>query len=234
MRKKVISLVLSVLLVVATSLSAFATPAKTYEGLEIKSENTEAIEGGQLTTTVLKGTQADLDRLIKKAKKEKKGLSKINPQFGSDTGSDIVSSMFSVTGNLSGKANQCFANAAYQKCVSATIKANLNWGGATGFTVWGSNANVLVKGTGTLTRSDPATNPRIQVTVYGMVGGSSVVVQTYDFNPGFSSGISSVYNFDETKYGIIAYINVKVGGDFKYKYGGTNYSFTHWADIVED
>lgn len=231
----VFMLVLSLIMGSLSAIPATANPAneggKYYKGLRVLSEKTETTESGTVKTVRLAGGKEELLKLIEQTEKKEKGLSATNPSLNS---SSTNIQPFNIWGDFKGHVAKCFTNSGQHKCLNGNINANLNWGGATGFTVDGSLAAVMVKTDSKGTYSNQQVKPRIEVTVYGLVGSSEIITATHNFDPGFVDDTAAVYNFDETKYGIVAYINIRAGGDFKYKYNNVSYSYTHWATITED
>ena len=131
-------------------------------------------------------------------------------------------------GHGTGGGNTCKYVTGAALCANGVINVSVNWGGFGGYSIDGNVVGIIVEQSPDT--KNPKVRTRVRVKTYGVVGGSTIFFETVEYtNPAGFVASSQNWSFDESRAGIIAYINVDIGSDFQYTYASGNYSDTVWV-----
>lgn len=217
MKRKLVSITLSLMLVVASATYAVAASPLTTD--EIKEGTVVIQENGytiSVTTTII---HENLDTFIKKLQANGSNVYRVGNLAGSESVDSQKSNPVWLQNNYfsgSGSAyNAASGKTGYISCKNGYI--------GLGFTSGQVSANLVASGSGVYSK------PRMSLTTYGGVGGTSVVARDYVFTSNDYSAGTSTFNVNSYLTGVIAYYQMAVYGDFK---AGNNY-WTARANLVK-
>ncbi|MFB7814295.1 hypothetical protein [Paenibacillus chitinolyticus] len=229
-----LSLVFVVALSIMVTGSAFAEETinnkEKVKGLEViqSSESIFHRNGVEVTVTrkELKGGKKELEKLIEEAKKE--------GQFIVST--DEIQNSSSITPMALGSSvkyggNNCENNSFIGACAYGNATLSVNWAGFAGFQSSGTVIQQIVGKDG-YNVTEAAGQPRVKAVAYGLVGGSSIVYNTYNYKA-TDWGSLTTFNFNESEPGVIVSVGISLGADFKYKLNGNWNNTTVWCNLTQ-
>lgn len=200
------------------------------KGLEVlqSSENTFYKNGVEVTVTKkeLKGGKNELEKLIKEAKNEGQFIVSTDEFQGA---SQITPMALGSSVKYGG--NNCENNSYIGACAYGNATLSVNWAGFAGFQSSGTVIQQIVGKNG-YNITEAAGQPRVKAVAYGLVGGNTIVYNTYNYKA-TDWGSLSTFNFNESEPGIIVSVGINLGADFKYKLNGNWNNTTVWCNLTQ-
>ncbi|VTR22861.1 Uncharacterised protein [Actinobacillus pleuropneumoniae] len=171
----------------------------------------------------LKGNEEDLKELIKKLKSEDRDIISVNP-----VGDDQISPMALGAGTYKGSI--CVKQNETNLCNYPNVYFSLRSGGFLGATFDGQILSINAPDTGAKGLTNLKTQPRLKVVAYGLTGGDTIVVGTYDYKSPEKKNLVD-WTVKENPAGVFAYVEFYMGADYTYEYYGVPKNDTIWAPI---
>lgn len=190
---------------------------------EIKS-TTEIKREGNVEVTItrqeFKGSKEELEAVIEQMRQEGRFIMEVDQ---SEEPSGVSTQGLKIGNSMKYKGDKCSRGFVWA-CVYGNGELSANAFGLLGYTTSGQIISQITKDPETNSNvTDFVSRPRQKVVAYGLVGGESIVVNTYEYiHPDWES--LAVFNFQEKELAILVYVEVFQGAEFKYKVNGASHS----------
>lgn len=179
-----------------------------------------------ITKQIIEGNEDDLKKMISQLEAEGQVIHRV-PQQSEPTAPGTQS--IQVGSNMKVHGSKSLNNGFVDVFTGGSVKLTSHAWGFGGFSITGGVASTCYAVSGMNISSSEAKS-RIKVVAYGLVGGNSIVVATYNYYADDWAELSHV-DVDEYEGGIMMYLNVDLGTDYKYTRNGASSSGTLWADL---